>query len=109
MASFSDPAVDTLMDQNFDSEKDPRYLYTGSQTEITKKLQEWLPRRIENNRLVMAAREKTHANMNLQYQWHLRPDSSPAPATIGEVLRRAEYIHVSVQIAPPSPYRVDVS
>ena len=94
MTPFADPDIDSLMDQYLDADEDPQYLYPGSQTEITKKLRDWVPRRIESNKLVMAAREKSHADSYALLALRGKPKPN-LHQLLTESKRHADYSHVS--------------
>lgn len=48
MVLSSDPLFNQLMDRHFDSDRDPQFLYRGSQEHIIEELKAWVCRRKKN-------------------------------------------------------------
>jgi len=95
MSPYSDPDIDSLMEIYYDADKDPRYLYIGSHDQIVRKLKDWVPRRMENNQQLMAAREKSHAASDAMFAYSRGDRSGPAPPTVLETMKHADYSNVS--------------
>ena len=95
MAFFKDAFVDRLMDKYFDADEDPKYLYPGTQAEITEKLQEWIPRRVENNQKIMASREASQANMKAQAEYINKCGSKPRVWSLARIKEHYQYAVVS--------------
>ena len=84
------------MDRYFEADEDARLLYPGTNDEITKKLQDWIPRRIESNKQVMAGREESHRYNDAMFEWSRKGHSGPPPTTIADIVRRVDLMHVGI-------------
>lgn len=95
MAPYSDPDIDPLMERYFQSDKDPRCLYRGSYAQTVKKLRDWVPRRMEHNQKLMAAREKSYAASDAMLAIARGDRSGPPPPTAAETIKHVNYVNVS--------------
>jgi len=95
MAPYVDADIDSLVNSYFYSDQNPRYLYKGNYVKIVKKLRDWVPRRIQHNQKLMAAREKSLAMSDATLAASRGDRSGPAPAKIAETIKHVDYTHVS--------------
>ena len=94
MAAYSDPEIDARMALYFGSNDNPRYLYLGSYDDIIKKLKDWVPRRLEADRRLMAFREESQAISNAVIASHGTGTIGSSPTTMVQDLQPMDHAQV---------------
>lgn len=91
MALFSDPQFDQLMDQYFDDDCDPQFLYRGSQEDIIEVLKAWVIRRkmVFKEQMELGDQAQKSSKLTLS-----SPSEAQNPKNLSDAISRAARIRV---------------
>ena len=91
MALYSNPEFDRLVDEYFENDRDPHFLYQGSQENITEMLKAWIVRRKQVYKEQLELRDQAQESTKLGLT---TPRIARDPEYVSQVLSRHARIHV---------------
>ena len=92
MALYSNPQFDQLVNEYFNHDRDPQFLYQGSQESIIEELKAWIIRRKQVYKEQLELRDQAQESTKLGLT---SPRIARDPEYVSQVLTRHARIHVS--------------